>query len=394
MIINSRHSMHLLLLLIAFTMCHAKPQFLISRFDETAREKFYDDVSDSAQEESNDISENHKNNHILPQISFPLRPLNVTTDIKGEFGVQKARNRTIHSFLKLPFANLATPLMKPEQVEIISRDKMELGPNVQTENDVVVIKPKAAITERSSPRVFRFPDTDRIIFPSDFENIANGYQEFPGRQPEVQQQPTMDVRFSESRFVPRGCRDGSVVCSTKDDYPTDHINKVVAKNRARLVEFFGDDIVPQVVQRVDYPDEETLCHSRELVLYPTMGQTKDNKWAYIINNGNFSQGVRVEQCINENRPCAYTESFPYGYTTECKQKFIYRHLLALDENGDTVKNLFRLPACCKCIVRSSYGGNIFSRHASLKRGVTNHPDVEMETTETTTKTATTTTKTE
>lgn len=62
-----------------------------------------------------------------------------------------------------------------------------------------------------------------------------------------------------------------------------------------------------------------------------------------------------------------TESFPYGYTTECKQKFIYRHLLALNERGEQVKDLFRLPACCKCIVRSNfgnYGGGIFSRSSA------------------------------
>lgn len=145
----------------------------------------------------------------------------------------------------------------------------------------------------SYTKVFLFSstDTDRIIFPTDFEQMVhtNNFG-FPNA-------PTMDVRFSEGRFVPRGCSDGSSVCSNTDDYPVEHINKVIQKNGPRLVEFFGDDIVPQVVQRVDYPDEEPLCHSREVVLYPTMGQTKDNKWAYIINNGNFSQGVRVEQCM-------------------------------------------------------------------------------------------------
>lgn len=78
----------------------------------------------------------------------------------------------------------------------------------------------------------------------------------------------------------------------------------------------------------------------------------------------------------ENRSCAFTDSFPYGYITECKQKFIYRHLLALDENGETVKNLFRLPACCKCVIRSRYSGNIFSRHASRSDFTkTDRPDI-------------------
>lgn len=64
-----------------------------------------------------------------------------------------------------------------------------------------------------------------------------------------------------------------------------------------------------------------------------------------------------------------TESFPYGYTTECKQKYIYRHLLALNERGEQVKDLFRLPACCKCIIRSTYnyGSSIFSRSGSVEQ---------------------------
>lgn len=59
-----------------------------------------------------------------------------------------------------------------------------------------------------------------------------------------------------------------------------------------------------------------------------------------------------------------TDSFPYGYITECKQKYIYRHLLALDENGEAVKSLIRLPACCKCVIRSRFGASIFSRHGA------------------------------
>lgn len=67
-----------------------------------------------------------------------------------------------------------------------------------------------------------------------------------------------------------------------------------------------------------------------------------------------------------------TESFPFGYTTECKQKFIYRHLLALNDRGEQVKDLFRLPACCKCIVRStySYGSGIYSRSGTAEQDAT------------------------
>lgn len=128
---------------------------------------------------------------------------------------------------------------------------------------------------------------DRIIFPSEFE-------EYKRTQTRL---PTTGIRFSNGRFVPKGCSGNSPVCASTEDYPTDYINQIVQSNRGRFHDFFGDDIVPEVVQRVDYPDEEPLCHSKEIVMYPTIGQTKDNKWTYIVNNGNFSQGVRVEQCL-------------------------------------------------------------------------------------------------
>lgn len=217
-------------------------------------------------------------------------------------------------------------------------------------------------------------DTDRIIFPSETEALKNPpqpyHQEITRDPPKMhRKKSTMTNRFGEhsveERFLPKGCKDGSTICQNADDYPSEYVDQIVATNLGyQYADVFGDDIVPEVVQRVDYRDEEPLCQSKEIVIYPKVGQTKDNTWAYIINNANFSQGVRVEQCLQEHKPCAMTESFPYGYVTECKQKYIYRHLLALNEHGEQIKDLFRLPACCKCMVRSNFGSRIFSRNAA------------------------------
>lgn len=130
-----------------------------------------------------------------------------------------------------------------------------------------------------------FLDTDRIVFPTDYQTgTASTYH--------YQYQ-----RESGVRFVPRGCTDETIICTNKEDYPEDYVNQIVSQNVGKYTDFFGDDIVPEVIQRVDYPDEETLCASKEVVIYPTVGKTKENNWAFIINNANFSQGVRVEQCM-------------------------------------------------------------------------------------------------
>lgn len=127
--------------------------------------------------------------------------------------------------------------------------------------------------------------------------FPNEYHNLPGSASTHQYQHE-NVKFSDSyKFVPKGCTDDSIICTSKDDYPEDYVNRLVSTISGRYTDFFGDDIVPEVVQRVDYPDEEPLCTSKEVVIYPTVGKTKEDNWAFIINNANFSQGVRVEQCM-------------------------------------------------------------------------------------------------
>jgi hypothetical protein len=49
--------------------------------------------------------------------------------------------------------------------------------------------------------------------------------------------------------------------------------------------------------------------------------------------------------------CSLSEAFPAGYTTACEQKYIYRRLLAVADQGNTVMDEFRLPSCCACTVK-------------------------------------------
>jgi len=52
--------------------------------------------------------------------------------------------------------------------------------------------------------------------------------------------------------------------------------------------------------------------------------------------------------------CTFSDSFPNGYMTSCQQKYIYRKLLALGEDGKPVSDSFRLPSCCSCVVTKSF----------------------------------------
>jgi len=42
-----------------------------------------------------------------------------------------------------------------------------------------------------------------------------------------------------------------------------------------------------------------------------------------------------------------------GYTSACRQKYIYKKMLSLSENGEPIHDTFKLPSCCVCYIRSS-----------------------------------------
>ena len=49
--------------------------------------------------------------------------------------------------------------------------------------------------------------------------------------------------------------------------------------------------------------------------------------------------------------CRMIDDFAEGYVTMCKQKYIYRELLAISEDGEIVRDYIRLPASCCCHVQ-------------------------------------------
>jgi len=43
-----------------------------------------------------------------------------------------------------------------------------------------------------------------------------------------------------------------------------------------------------------------------------------------------------------------------GYSSICKQKYIYKKLLAFTPDGKAMPDTFRLPSCCVCHIRSKF----------------------------------------
>lgn len=102
---------------------------------------------------------------------------------------------------------------------------------------------------------------------------------------------------------------------------------------------------------MDVGDVEALCLSIERVVYPKSGETINKNWLFIVNEQNFTQGVRIETCVEEDGSCKVIDGFAEGYTTSCKQKYIYRELSALGPDGTISREYFRFPASCCCHVQ-------------------------------------------
>ncbi|KAL1121941.1 hypothetical protein AAG570_003349 [Ranatra chinensis] len=97
----------------------------------------------------------------------------------------------------------------------------------------------------------------------------------------------------------------------------------------------------------------------EKLVFPKSAKNKEDVWMFIVNQDQYQQGVRIEICVKASQggtgeQCSFTESFPLGYQTSCKQKYIYRKLLAVDrKSGETVADTFQLPSCCSCTVKQN-----------------------------------------
>lgn len=64
-------------------------------------------------------------------------------------------------------------------------------------------------------------------------------------------------------------------------------------------------------------------------------------------------GRRIEltyRFFRHTRDCNMLQQLPLGYKAKCKQKYVFRQLVALDEEGQTIKDLFQLPSCCQCVL--------------------------------------------
>ncbi|CAH1180248.1 unnamed protein product [Phaedon cochleariae] len=151
------------------------------------------------------------------------------------------------------------------------------------------------------------------------------------------------------------CASGATFCEHFDRYPSHQLKHILSRHSLGK-ELFGMDESPDEVAGRDGSGESFVCGSVDNTIFPKIGVNKNNKWKFIINQeeDGYVQGVRIELCRSFGKPCDVIGELPEGYVTSCKQKYIYRRLLSLTDNGTPVQDTFKLPSACCCTYKRSF----------------------------------------
>ncbi|CAL7940742.1 unnamed protein product [Xylocopa violacea] len=144
------------------------------------------------------------------------------------------------------------------------------------------------------------------------------------------------------------CR-GQSFCADVPNYPLKLVDTFL-KNNPQYQNYKNSDEMDKDISLRNYNNDVTLCPGVEQIIYPKTGEAKSKTWMYILNSPNFTQGVRIETCMNEGESCKIIDDHTQGYETSCKQKYIYRQLTAATASGTVSQELFRFPASCCCHV--------------------------------------------
>ncbi|XP_067619291.1 protein spaetzle isoform X2 [Eurosta solidaginis] len=210
------------------------------------------------------------------------------------------------------------------------------------------------------PGVVIFNDTSQPTFktttsatPTNNNNNYNSYNNNvpPGRNPDA-------LLFPDDEYICPERRQGKSYCTEVPNYmEITKLDRVKPEKFAQFKHFFRDDLIqPQTVtQRINSePLEEYYCASSSHLIYPKSAENKESKWLLLVQTPEHKQGILVEQCDAEDKPCRFEESLPGFYTSRCKQHYVFRTMVVL-VNGEMKEEQVKMPNCCKCALRSTKG---------------------------------------
>lgn len=174
-----------------------------------------------------------------------------------------------------------------------------------------------------------------------------------------------------------GCDSAANYCEAAPCYPELHALGQLDQEAASplLDQLFRDPCTDQldgIVTRRFNINEQPLCEGVKKVIFPRQALNLRNEWKYVVNVGNYTQAVEVEECnpkrLNSSGGIQTADGFSQSYgsclyggskglspsSTVCRQLYSKHKLLSLSGDGQLVLDTFRLPVACDCYIRESF----------------------------------------
>ncbi|CAG9800570.1 unnamed protein product [Chironomus riparius] len=152
--------------------------------------------------------------------------------------------------------------------------------------------------------------------------------------------------FLASTLAGKFCED--LICEDDSDYPLDDLNSL----ELWKYKFPQQKVDDQKRHKRDEQDtyETELCHSIKKTIHPKKLNNLLNKPQVVVNHGNYTQTLRIEECSNPRSSCDL-DTFPNTASTKtmCVQKHMEISLWTFrDQNRSLAQETFYYPSSCNC----------------------------------------------
>ncbi|XP_017849772.1 protein spaetzle isoform X3 [Drosophila busckii] len=261
-----------------------------------------------------------------------------------------------------------TPFISDSLWNIMRNETLEQAPK-PAEKEML----PAEVIDARVRAIFQVREGEGVVIFNNSQQQPQLTRPEPATQP--RRPPNDNIVFPDSigKYRPstlNQCADGfnqsRSFCTNVNNYPDlSGVKSILSRNFANF--FINEQVDQPDIQALNTrlgisTDEQYLCKSHVRILYPKLGQKLDSSWQLIVNTDEFKQGILIEECDNEGSPCDFLDSFPNNYKPVCKQHYVVRHLVTINNatlgQPEVANEPFKIPSCCKCVVKSSFSANI------------------------------------
>ena len=154
--------------------------------------------------------------------------------------------------------------------------------------------------------------------------------------------PGLNYPDEEETRTNRGiepCFQNQAFCEFSSDYPRNvNIDSNLVQNTLIKAKIFdsgrGDNSDFQSLinsKRFGFAKSEKVraCRVIRRQIFPTKARNVRGEYLFIVNDGQYTQSVEIEQCQDEGASCLTDQDAPFSGTTECRQKYATHKLYAI-----------------------------------------------------------------